>query len=88
MPARSYRMPASLWAMAVLIAGRIPLLPTRVISIAVGTPINPSSGIVTLGFHRGDFTHLAGEIDGLVHRSTPTSATMAGAVAIAKPPMP
>ena len=38
------------WAMAVLITGRMPLLPTRVMSIADGTPIKPSSGMVTLGF--------------------------------------
>ncbi len=53
MPAPIMPTPASLWAMAVLITGRMPLLPTRVMSIADGTPIKPSSGMVSRCYPRG-----------------------------------
>ncbi|MNN63302.1 hypothetical protein D3C81_1786720 [compost metagenome] len=74
--------------MAVLITGRMPLSPTRVMSMAVGTPINDSNGMVTFGFAPRVISPILREKSIASSTVPPTSATIAGAVAMAKPPMP
>ncbi|MNT53462.1 hypothetical protein D3C72_1905490 [compost metagenome] len=74
--------------MAVLITGRMPLAATLVISIAVGMPINESSGMVTFGFSPRVISRICREKSMASSTVPPTSATIAGAVAIANPPMP
>ncbi|MNT60771.1 hypothetical protein D3C72_1983740 [compost metagenome] len=56
--------------------------------MAVGTPINDSNGMVTFGFAPRVISPILREKSIASSTVPPTSATIAGAVAMAKPPMP
>ena len=74
--------------MPVLIWGRIPVRHTFVTSMPVGVPWNSSTGTDQRGFSASVISCIRRVVASASGTVPPTSRTIAGAVAIAKPPMP
>jgi len=87
-PAPIIPIPGSLWAIAVLMTGSTPVCSTLRTSMPVAMPRKSSSGIVTFGFVVVVISAMPSENATASSTVPPTSATIAGADAIAKPPSP
>src|SRR5712692_1154165 len=88
MPAPIWPMPASRWAMPVLITGWTPLSTTRRASMAVGVPAKPRAGIPKSALRASVMPYIRCVYPMASSGVPPTKRTMAGAAAMAKPPMP
>src|SRR5262249_24088129 len=88
MPAPICPTPASRWAMPVLITGATPLSTTRRRSMPVGVPAQLSAGSAYSAFRASVMSYIARVYPKASAGVPPTKRTMAGAPAMAKPPMP
>ena len=87
-PAPTWPTPATLPAIPVLICGRMPVRHTFVTSMPVGVPWNSSTGTAQRGFSPSVISCIRRVVASASGTEPPTNRTIAGAVAIANPPMP
>ena len=88
MPAPIWPMPASRWAMPVLMTGAMPVSTTSRASIPVGVPLKPSDGRPYAAFFASVIRSIR-RVNAIASAGVPpTKRTIAGAAAMAKPPMP
>ncbi len=87
-PAPICPTPARRWAMPVLMTGAIPESTTRRASIPVGVPTNPSGGSAYDGLRASVIRPIRRVNSRASAGLPPTKRTIAGAAAIANPPIP
>src|SRR5262249_26414487 len=88
MPAPIWPTPGSRCAMPVLLTGARPCSTTRRRSMPVGVPTNPRAGIAYSASLASVIPYIARVYSTASAGVPPTNRTIAGAPAIAKPPMP
>jgi hypothetical protein len=88
MPAPTWPMPASLWAMPVLITGSTPVSATLRASMPAGVPVKSSAGRVKAALRPSVMVIIARVWARACAGVPPTNCTIAGAAAMAKPPRP
>jgi hypothetical protein len=81
-------VPATRPAIPVLICGSTPLRTTAATSMPVGVPRNSRIGMPKAGFSPTVMSYIRCVVARASGTEPPTNRTIAGAVAIARPPMP
>ncbi len=88
MPAPTWPMPASRWAMPVLITGAMPVSTTLRMSMPAGVAAKSSCGRVKASLRPMVMCAMRCELATASAAEPPTNCTIAGAAAMAKAPMP